>query len=83
MEQLALVSTGSEIRPTMASHEFINHKLKFDLNNPYIPTIEKEIMSMLDDKDGVTDNELIEEVDNVQIGDVVDNKSTGRSLSAF
>jgi hypothetical protein len=55
----------------MNSHEFINHKLKFNLNNPYI-TIEKEIMSILDDKDGATNSELIKEVDNVQIGESCD-----------
>jgi hypothetical protein len=56
----------------MNSHEFINHELKFDLYDPYIP-IEKEIMSILDDKDGATDNELLEEVhNNVQIGESCD-----------
>ena len=43
---------------------------KFDLNNPYIP-IEEEIIGMLDERN---DAEPIEEVDNVQIGDVMVGK---------
>jgi hypothetical protein len=43
---------------------------KFDLHNPYI-SIEEESISMPDERDDVVDNEPIEEVDNVQIGDVV------------
>ena len=39
-------------------------------SNPYIPTKE-EIIGMLDERDNVTDNEAIKEVDNVQIGDAV------------
>jgi hypothetical protein len=39
-------------------------------SNSYIPT-EEEIIGMLDERDDVTDNEPIEEVDNAQIGDVV------------
>ena len=35
LEQLALVFKESESRPTMNAHEFINHELEFDLNNPY------------------------------------------------
>lgn len=46
----------------MIVHEFINYKLEFDLNNPYIP-IKEEILVMLDEKD--------DGVDNVQIGNVV------------
>ena len=70
LEQLALVSLESETRPTMNAHEFINYVLDFDLNNLYIP-IEEEIISMLNERDNATNNEPIEEVDNVQIGDVV------------
>ena len=40
------------------------------MNNPYIP-IEEEIISTLDERDNAPDNEPIEEVDNMQIGDVV------------
>jgi hypothetical protein len=68
LEQLALVSTESG--PTLNGHEFINHELKFDLKNPYIP-IEEEIIGMLDGRGDAIDNEPIEKVDNVQIGDVV------------
>ena len=57
----------------MNAHEFINYALEFDLNNSYIP-IEEEIIGMLDGKDDATDNEPIEEVDNVQVGDVVVNR---------
>jgi hypothetical protein len=59
-----------EIAPTMNAHEFINEELEFDLNNPYIP-IEEEIIHTLDKRDDAVDNEPIEEVDNVQIGDMV------------
>ena len=33
--------------------------------------MEEEITSMLDEKDDATDNKPVEEVDNVQVGDVV------------
>jgi hypothetical protein len=33
----------------MNAHEFINYKLEFDLNNPFIPT-EEEIISILDEE---------------------------------
>ena len=54
----------------MNAHEFINYKLEFDLNHPYIPT-EEEIISVLDERDDVANNEPIKEADNVQIGDVM------------
>ena len=55
----------------MKSHKSINYKLKFDLNNPYIPT-EEEIVDVLNGRDDVVENEpIIEEVENVQIVDVV------------
>ena len=40
------------------------------MNIPQIP-IEEEIISTLDERDDAPDNEPIEEVDNMQIGDVV------------
>ena len=49
----------------------INYELKSYLNNPYIVTEEK-IVGMLDERHDATNNDLIEEVYNVQIGDVVD-----------
>ena len=60
----------SEFGPTMNAHEFTSDELELDLNNPYIP-IEEEIISMLNERDDAVDNEPIEGVDNVQIGDVV------------
>ena len=55
----------------MNAHEFVNNELEFDLNSVYI-AIAEEIISMLDERDeAVADNEPIEEVDNVQIGDIV------------
>jgi hypothetical protein len=70
MEQLALVSKESESGPTMNAHEFINYELEFDINNPCI-AIKDEIIGMLDAGGDVSDNEPIEEVDNVQISDLV------------
>jgi hypothetical protein len=55
----------------MNAHELINYELKFYLNNPYI-VAEEKIMGMLDERHDATDNDLIEEVYNVQIGDVID-----------
>ena len=55
----------------MNVHEFINYEVEFDLNNSYI-LIEEEIISMLDESDDAIDNEPIEEIDNVQIGDTID-----------
>jgi len=43
--------------------------MEFELNNPYI-LIEQEIIGMLDERDDAVNN-LIEEADNAQIGDVV------------
>jgi len=40
---------------------------------PHIP-IEEEITSMLDERDDVANNEPIEEIDNVQIGEEVIDK---------
>jgi hypothetical protein len=54
----------------MSAHEFINYELEFDPNNPYTP-IEEKIIGMLDERDDAADNELIEEANNVQIGNVV------------
>ena len=68
-----MVSAESETRPITNAHEFINYELEFVLNNPYTP-IEEEITCMLDERDDATDNEPIEEVGNVQIGDVVVDK---------
>jgi hypothetical protein len=77
---LALVTAKSETIYTMNAHEFIKYELEFDLNNPYIP-IEEEIIGMLDKGDDATNNEPIENVDNVQIGDVmVDKKLDSRML---
>ena len=45
----------------------INYELEFDPNNPHIPT-EEDIISMLDDIHDATDNEPIEEANNVQLG---------------
>ena len=69
-EQLALVYAKSEIGPPLNAHEFINYALKFDPNNPYI-SIKDEIIGMLDERDDVVNNEPIEEVGIVHIGDVV------------
>ena len=55
----------------MNAHEFINYELEFDLKSSYIAIVEENI-GMLDGRDeAVADNEPIEEVDNVQIGDYV------------
>ena len=67
----------SETRPTINPHEFINHELEFNLNNPYIPTVE-EITCILDERDDATNNEPTEEVYNVQIGDVVVDRVKSR-----
>jgi hypothetical protein len=65
LEQLVLVFVKSESGPTMNAHEFLNCIMEFDLSNPYILN-EEEIIRMLDKRDNATDNEPIEEVDNVQ-----------------
>jgi hypothetical protein len=54
----------------MNPHELINYEPEFDLSNPYI-VIEKEIIGMLNERDDAIDNEHVEEVVNMQIGDVV------------
>ena len=59
-----------EIVLTMNAHEIIKNELDFDLNNSNKP-IEEEVIGMLDERDDVVDNALIEEVDNVQIDDAV------------
>ena len=48
MEQLALVSTKSEIGPIMNANEFIDYELEVDLNNPYVP-MKADIKGMLDE----------------------------------
>ena len=70
LEQLALVSKESESGAIMNAHEFIKYELEFDLNNPYIPPKE-EIIGMFIGEGDATDNDLIEEADNVQISEVV------------
>ena len=72
MEQVVSVFAKSEPKHVMNTHEFVNFELNFDLNNPYEST--HEIIGMLDEIGDVVDNEPIEEVDNVQIGDVVVDK---------
>ena len=64
-----LLFKDSESGHTMNAHEFINYELEFDINDPYIPT--EENRGMLDEGDDATNNELIEEVDNMQISDEV------------
>jgi hypothetical protein len=54
----------------MHIHESINYEVEFCMNNPCIPT-EKEITSMLDERNDAVHHVPIEEVDNVQIDDVV------------
>ena len=44
--------------------------MEFDLSNPQLP-IAQEIIGMLDERDDVVDNELIEEVDYERIGDMM------------
>ena len=44
--------------------------MEFDLSNPQLP-IAQEIIGMLDERDDVVDNELIEEVDYDRIGDMM------------
>ena len=65
-----MVHAKREIGPNMNAHEFIDYELEFDLSNPYMP-IEEKIIGMLDERDDAIDNEHVEEVDNVQIGDVM------------
>jgi hypothetical protein len=65
-----LVFAESAIGPTLNSDGFIDYKLECDLNNPCIP-FKAEIIGSLDERHNAVDNEPIEEVVNVQIGDVV------------
>ena len=44
--------------------------MEFDLSNPQLP-IAQEIIGILDERDDVVDNELIEEVDYDRIGDMM------------
>ena len=55
----------------MNAHELMNYELAFDLNN--LRTYEGG-NSRFDERDDAIGNEPIEEVDNVQIGDVLVNK---------
>jgi hypothetical protein len=61
-----LVFVESEIGVTMNARVFIKYELEFNLSNPYV-SIEEGSIDMLDERDDATDNEPIEEVDNVQI----------------
>ena len=65
-----MVCVESEVEPPRNAREFINYELELYLSNPCIH-VEEEITSMLDEKDDATDNKPVEEVDNVQVGDVV------------
>ena len=67
-----LTFAKSEIGPTMNSQEFLNYELEFDLSIPYI--LIEEVIGVLDEIDDAIDNEHVEEVDHVQIGDVVVDK---------
>ena len=63
-----------EIGPTLNAHEFIHCELEVEhLNTPYM-NVEKEFMNMLDERIDATNNQPIEEADNVQIGVVIVNK---------
>jgi hypothetical protein len=61
-----LVFVESEIGFTMNARAFIKYELEFNLSNPYV-SIEEGSIDMLDERDDATNNESIEEVDNVQI----------------
>lgn len=50
----------------MNAHKFVNYELEYNLIIPYIHT-EEEIIDMLDERDDVADNGLLEKVDNVQM----------------
>lgn len=58
---------------------FINHELDFALNYTYIPSIGKEIINKIDD---AIDNEPIEDIDNVQIGDVVASRVGSKNVES-
>ena len=70
MEKLPLVFAESETGLTMNARGFINYKLECDLSNLYIP-FEGDIKGLFDERDDAIDNEYMEEVNNVQIGDVL------------
>ena len=70
LEQLALVSKKGESGLIVNAYEFINYELEYDLNIPP----KEEIVGMLNGGGDVTNNEPIEEVDNVQIGNVGGNR---------
>jgi hypothetical protein len=54
----------------MNAHEYTNNRLKLDQTNPYVP-IKEEIIAMVDEENDAIDNEPIDEVVNLHIGDVV------------
>lgn len=57
----------------MNAHEIIDKALElWSKQSPR--AIEEEIVGILDERDDATDNEPMQEVDNVQIGDVLVNK---------
>jgi hypothetical protein len=68
LEQLVLVPALSEIGPTANAREFVNYET---LSRHYLCTYRGGNTSMLDARDHAIDGEPIEEVDNVQVGDVV------------
>ena len=55
--------------------------MTFYVNILYVP-IKEEIMSMLDERDHAIDNEPIEEVDNVQVGDVVVDRAGSKDVES-
>lgn len=61
-----LTFAKNEIGPLENAHEFIN-QMEFDLNN----LVEQKIQGVLHERDDAADNEPIEEVDDMRIGDVV------------
>ena len=65
----------------MNANTFIKYELEFHLNDPYIP-IEEEIIGLLDIIGDAIDNEPIEEANNVQIGDVPEEKVRFKDLES-
>jgi hypothetical protein len=57
----------------MNAYEFINYEMEIDLNNPYV-LFEERVIGMLDERDDAIDNDPIEEVDNMQIGNMMVDK---------
>jgi hypothetical protein len=41
LHQLSMLSSDSEVGDMMNAHEYLNHEMEFDLNNPYEPTDEE------------------------------------------